>query len=249
MGCNIHLAVEVRQANGWQRAEPMEPNPYASVEGEVPEIRQSWYDGRNYRLFAMLADVRNGSGSAGADTGDRIEPIADPRGLPDDASEEVRQSSERWGIDGHSHSYLTLAELLGVDWWGNESTYRGWIRVPRGGWTRYGSEEKWLENVRRSLIGGYYHGISAGATGQGIVAKHLDGTVTVGDTARSNLFRGTTPVAVADETPTIYEVEWRASWATDAGGDWFQLLARMGRTMVMKGVSPDDVRIVFWFNN
>src|SRR4029077_5708757 len=100
------------------------------------------------------------------------------------------------------------------------------------------------------LIGGYYqHGISGGAAGRGIVAKHLDGTVTIGDTARSSLFRGTTPVGLADSTPTIYEVEWRASWATDAGGEWFQLLTRMGKAMVEKSLSPDAVRIVFWFDN
>lgn len=45
----------------------------------------SKYDyGRHYQLFAALADVRNGRGFAGINTGEPVTPIAEPRGLPDD---------------------------------------------------------------------------------------------------------------------------------------------------------------------
>lgn len=111
MGCDIHLAVEVRDGSGWQRAEPFEPNPYARFVDEPAEVRQRWYHDRNYRLFAMLADVRNGRGTAGVDTGDRLIPIDEPRGLPDDVSKEVYEDSAKWGVDGHSHSHFTLAEV------------------------------------------------------------------------------------------------------------------------------------------
>ena len=43
-------------------------------------------------------------------------PIAKPRGLPFDVSPEVVAISEWWGDEGFSHSYLTVAELLGYDW-------------------------------------------------------------------------------------------------------------------------------------
>lgn len=250
MGCDIHLAVEVRDGSGWQRAEPFEPNPYARFVDEPAEVRQRWYHDRNYRLFAMLADVRNGRGTAGVDTGDRLIPIDEPRGLPDDVSKEVYEDSAKWGVDGHSHSHFTLAELLAVDWWGTESVNRGWVDPPRDGWGRFKDEADWLAWTTRALAGGYYSAsISGGVGGQSVVAKHLDGTVTLGDTARSSLFRGRTPVATAETKPTVYEVEWRCSWAQDAGANWFQLLARMGGVMVARGVSPQNVRIVFWFDN
>lgn len=33
------------------------------------------------------------------------------KGLPEDASPQVKQISKSWGIDGYAHSYLTLQEL------------------------------------------------------------------------------------------------------------------------------------------
>lgn len=54
-------------------------------------LRTTWIDiehsvplNRHYFLFGILADVRNGSGFAGVDTGDPVKPIATPRGLPQD---------------------------------------------------------------------------------------------------------------------------------------------------------------------
>lgn len=71
---------------------------------------------RNYSLFAILADVRNGRGFAGIRTGDGFNVIGGQRGLPADASAHVKKESERWGQDGHSHSWFTLKELLDFDW-------------------------------------------------------------------------------------------------------------------------------------
>jgi len=65
------------------------------------------YQGRNYYLFAVLADVRNSYG---------IDPISEPRGVPDDASFAYKKILENWGPDAHSESYFTLRELLDVDW-------------------------------------------------------------------------------------------------------------------------------------
>ena len=66
------------------------------------------YNGRSYYLFAILADVRNGSGE--------VEPIDYPRGIPDDASSGYKYVVDRWDGDGHSHSYFTLDELINFDW-------------------------------------------------------------------------------------------------------------------------------------
>lgn len=98
MGCDIHLRVEQRSADGtWSPV----PDPF---------------DTRNYRLFSALAGVRNGYGFAGIDTGDPITPIAEPRGLPADVSAPVKADSDEWDIDGHTHSWLTVGELLLHDW-------------------------------------------------------------------------------------------------------------------------------------
>lgn len=66
-----------------------------------------WYDGRCYDDFAILADVRNSAGFA---------PIADPKGVPKDASKKYLKKVEQYGGDGHSHSWVTLQELLAFDW-------------------------------------------------------------------------------------------------------------------------------------
>jgi len=73
-----------------------------------------YYGSRNYYLFSILADVRNGNG---------VEPIDYPRGIPDDASSGYRYMSDQWDGDAHSHSYFTLDELLNVHWSEYDSGY------------------------------------------------------------------------------------------------------------------------------
>ena len=238
MGCDIHFHVEARGRGGWERVEATSPNPYADIEGEPATVRESWYRSRNYSLFAMLADVRNGHGFAGSDTGDPVVPIADPRGLPSDVSPEVRSESEQIGEDGHSHSHFSLAELLAVDWWGNEITHRGWFDIPE---SERGAPEQWLKRTKYSLERGWFQGDwSSGSFGSRIVAAHLDGTVTEGGTQRS--------APVSTKTPTTYQIEWSTSWAAAAGGEWFQTLTRMSAE-ASRRESFDAVRAVFWFDN
>lgn len=76
---------------------------------------EGWlYNDRNYDLFAMLADVRNGRGFAGVVTGEGFNVIAEPKGLPEDLSEEILQA---WEYSGdHTPSWLTLRELQEYDW-------------------------------------------------------------------------------------------------------------------------------------
>ncbi len=79
-------------------------------EGYWTNYGNSFYSGRNYDLFAKLADVRNYANN--------IEPLDQPRGIPEDASYAYKLMVKEMGNDGHSHSYFTLDELLesGVDW-------------------------------------------------------------------------------------------------------------------------------------
>lgn len=109
MGCDIHFYVEVRRGNMWRPADRWvlksnnhRPEVYGKYRLCIP-YEELFYTGRNYILFAMLANVRN-------EVEDNLViPIDDPRGLPDDACPEILDEVT---VDHHSHSYLYLHELL-----------------------------------------------------------------------------------------------------------------------------------------
>jgi hypothetical protein len=120
MGCDIHLYVEKKDETGkWISADKWTPDPCVE-EDEEPRMWVHWddrfYRNRNYDLFTILADVRNRRGFAGCVTGTGFNPISVPRGIPEDASPEVKRESDHWDGDGHSHSWLTIAELKAYDW-------------------------------------------------------------------------------------------------------------------------------------
>jgi hypothetical protein len=133
VGTDIHTTAEIHRkryaddpdetplGEGWVTIEEqIFPYPYfresEPVSIDNTPFTSRPFPGRNYDLFAVLADVRNGTGFAGVDRGDRIEPIAEPKGVPSDATPEWLKEVERWGVDFHSHSYFTVAELLSYDW-------------------------------------------------------------------------------------------------------------------------------------
>lgn len=130
MGCDIHLHVEARgtEENRWRRFERSVSYNMGAFGRATAQVPLRWGEGRDYDVFAMMADVRNGRGFAGVDLGDGFIPIAMPRGIPEDASYVIDDEAERWGVDGHSHSYLTLRELLDLEhngYWDNKTEHRG----------------------------------------------------------------------------------------------------------------------------
>ena len=145
MGCDIHLFVEVRKDGKWEAVKDIdkialwqaqenlknfdkfdeeEVSGYTEmdfierVEQESQPKYMFLYNGRNYNLFSMLADVRNGYVSNGNTY--MITPIDEPRGVPSDASSAYKEYVDEWGADGHSHSYFTLTELDTPYWLGTE---------------------------------------------------------------------------------------------------------------------------------
>lgn len=123
MGCDIHAYVEVRNGDVWKSADVWtEEDGWFSANPTV-------YNDRNYSLFAILAGVRNGVGFAGCKTGEGFNPISIPRGLPVDVSFEVKRCSDLWGSDGHSHSWLTIAELKAYNW--DQETRRQGFVTPK----------------------------------------------------------------------------------------------------------------------
>ena len=119
MGCDIHFHVERKIGGQWVSPEKWYKDPdsgtltlYDWVPGTFVRKSGPMYSSRNYDLFAMLADVRN----SGYYNAERINPIFPPRGMPGDESREVGLSAEQWGPDGHSHTWITVRELMEYDW-------------------------------------------------------------------------------------------------------------------------------------
>jgi hypothetical protein len=102
MGCDIQLHTEVKINGQWHH--------YGA-----PSVD------RNYTLFALLANVRND------EPGDKwyVTPISEPRGLPADATALTKFDSDRWGLDGHSHSWINAEEIARVAEFANSKKWRG----------------------------------------------------------------------------------------------------------------------------
>lgn len=91
MGCDIHCFAERKDSSGnW------------SV---MPEIAP--FNWRNYGLFGFFAGIRNYS---------EITPASTPRGIPGDASIEVKEAYDAWRGDAHSASWLSVQELATRDY-------------------------------------------------------------------------------------------------------------------------------------
>lgn len=107
MGCDIHTHVEIRSDRWGRRQIDWRCGDYFSVidplDPDAKYVVQEVHGNRNYSLFAVLADVRN-DGS--------LDYIDEPRGLPDDVTEFVKEDYDGWGWDAHSCSYFTLRELI-----------------------------------------------------------------------------------------------------------------------------------------
>lgn len=105
MGCDIHMFVERREGGRWVTAEHWKEDNTFCIAHPEKEI----YEGRDYAFFYILTGrVRPGRTNA--------VPIHPCKGIPADACPEVQRMAEQWKGIGHSHSWLTVAELLHYDW-------------------------------------------------------------------------------------------------------------------------------------
>lgn len=105
MGCDIHICTEalvsIDSKLTWFNIDNWKLNRYPKEEGIIWNLNPV-YNSRDYYLFAVLASVRNR---------DEVNPISQPRGIPTDVHAVTKEESDRWGSDGHSHSYLSLLEI------------------------------------------------------------------------------------------------------------------------------------------
>ena len=119
MGCDIHSYVEVKQANGtWHaplgfQTDSNRPYPEIYEDAEYTTNAPSPVNDRNYDLFGFLAGVRRDTTPAltwlGIDGG--WGGYSHLRGLPEDMAGFTATEWEAWHEDGHSASWLTIAEL------------------------------------------------------------------------------------------------------------------------------------------
>ena len=143
MGCDIHMIAEIKDksvgANNqeWRPLlDPIFKDRYFDKKEpicrwNIPYTFQPYAD-RNYEVFSVLANVRNGWG---------IKPIDEARGYPEDM-----HAVSKWLLDGydyvdHSPSWLSLDEVLAYDWNGTESNYF------EDGKTLKDSARRFLENM------------------------------------------------------------------------------------------------------
>ena len=94
MGCDIHATLEYDK---WKLKSPNDAHNWYSFAKNI-DIDRGYY------LFGILAGIRT----------DNINKIAEPRGVPEDASYEFKQEYEEWDSDAHTASWVTFKELQ--DW-------------------------------------------------------------------------------------------------------------------------------------
>lgn len=148
MGTDISMMVEKNIGNVWVSMDKWTKYPYDDEDEDFYHIEyeDQFYKTRNYDLFSILANVRNGYGFAGHYTGRGFKFIAEPRGFPDDCSEYVRKVYERQ--DGHSYSWFTLREILDFDW--TQKTIKSGLLTPEEWASVYSGNkpESWIGNIQ-----------------------------------------------------------------------------------------------------
>jgi len=133
MGCDIHIVIQAQDPNGvWQEI-VYQDTPWQKDKATIPGIpvAPDGFDGRNYDLFGILANVRNGSGFAGIETGSGWPSIAPDRGWPDEFDAEQVALTPEYPEDGprfmgeHSFTWVSLDELKAFPWDATKSTLYG----------------------------------------------------------------------------------------------------------------------------
>lgn len=237
MGCDIHMMAEINKNGKWVKVGKVFKNEYfdpkASKDGwNSDKFTDKPYGGRNYDLFAILADVRNGSGFAGVETGKGFNPISMPRGVPKDASKEYRKDVKSWGVDGHSHSYFTVAELLAFDW-NQKTTHYGTVGIDQYVvFKKKGKPARWSGGVWGKMI-------------KDVSNKDMDVLVKADFDKFWSKWVKKNPNPLWNLLPHFYtRVEWVETYRESC--EWFvsetiPALKKLGDTK--------EVRIVFFFDN
>ncbi len=227
-------------------------NPYYTTDEELKEIQKTnpkytlsdWQEkelqseppsSRNYDWFAVLADVRNGRGFAGINTGAGFDVISEPKGVPEDACDEWKQSVENMGCDMHSKSYLTLEEFDKFNW--NQMTMKYGV-IPLS------------EYIELKDTGDSPNGWSGGISGPNII------TITVND-ADKIIAGENVKLTGYDRALGIDVTKPASEWKVYVGYEWPVLYSEWFKHNIEGTVEPlrklkkkhADARLVFGFDN
>lgn len=233
MGTDIHFYVQRRdpETREWRFLEAPESilgdwgKRWEAENKDEEWYRRSWYGARNYALFGMLANVRNGYGFAGVDTGDGYRPIAETRGLPEDFEPDAYILKHDNPEYCHSHQWLSLREVL-------EYPVKD-LRTNRRGWVNEAEFKKWFERDDGKGPDSYYGGVG----GPGI--EHVDVTT------MTKIVKGELP---RKEGKGYYcQLEWGETYI-DSATYFFETMVPAVKELVgEEGI--DDVRFVMWFDS
>lgn len=242
MGTDIDLYVEKKNADG--KWEIMFPDPeFMLVLHPGPQDRPpygpgnlpgwAWYSGRNYDLFGLLADVRNRSD---------IESPWAGRGIPKDSD-----ISERFGkrdmafYDGHSHSHVTLQELLDYDW--------GTL-VHESGYMDATAYRYWRDHDKKEWIS-----YSGGVSGPDVVHvsnEEMDALFESGTLVeRPHPVDGAPDrkVWVSTDGKSYYtRCEWDEPMEHACGFFVNNTLSVLKKMAQDEGVDPANIRLLYWFD-
>ena len=241
MGCDIHLYVEKKKDGAWQPVTGINEQKckyyrdrIKESEGEAENVKQYLaerlakeetashsflYDGRNYALFSILANVRNHP-EWGRARKRGYEPICYPKGLPDDVSDFVYGEADEFGCDGHSHSYLTVSELNNYDW-NRTSVVCGYVDM-----------EQYLA-FKNNGSPARYCGDAGGRMVEKVTNEQMDGLIA-------------DPSLVNKDISYYTKICWNEPYKDSAGMFYDWSLPKLNE---LAGDDPDSVRIVFWFDN
>jgi hypothetical protein len=189
---------------------------------------------RDYDLFAILANVRNGLGTAGCETGTGFLPISDNRGLPEDTSDEAGKLGN-WN-ESHSHTWVSLKELLEFDWTRTTVHYGGLSAREFLEWDTVKGRQSapevvhyffpWHTTIKFIPESEMRHYV------QNIAGKHGSD-------------KG---IAVADLDPTLYtSVSWSETYAKAASQLWERILPIM--LNLGRDYGAENVRLVMSFDS
>lgn len=238
MGCDIHAAIEFRGEGGrWVAL--LFPNKYYGKYGATPEeeppLTPRLALGRDYDMFAILANVRNGSGFAGIKTGDGFHFISDGRGLPAD----ITPAAKQYGCTGdHSDTWVSLREILEFDW-NRTTTLTGVVNaVEFEQWDRMKEWEPQPPGWCGDVSGGSVRHVTVDTMRRLIKEVDLNG-------------KGNPQIAVALEEaiPSTYtRIHWILTYAQCAEQIWLKILPHMLKLGSVEA-KYENVRLVMNFDS
>ena len=60
---------------------------------------------------------------------------------------------------------------------------------------------------------------------------------------------GSMPTTPGKSEPTHVEIYWKTTYAQAVFDGWFETVYRLNKAAAQEQLSPEDMRVVFWFDN